>query len=237
MTKQPLNGDVKKFLSVLDVTLLDENTTLEKIQELCGKVKDSKIASVCVRPEWVKAAKDCLGDTDIKICTVLNYPHGEDSNEEVAEAGRQAVANGAEELDVVVPYDVLPYDEGFAIKTMISDLVESCPKTTIKAIIETGALKSRADIIKAAGAAASGGADFIKTSTGATEIGATPEAVEAILDFMNMYPGKIGIKISGGVSSPEIAAKYWDQAEKVMGSHWCHKKRFRLGSSGLFEKI
>lgn len=237
MTTQPLNGDVKKFLSVLDVTLLDENATKEDIQTLCEKVKDSKVASVCVRPEWVKTVKDLLGETDIKICTVLNYPHGEDSNDEVADAGRMAVANGAEELDVVVPYDVLPYDDGFSIKTMISDLVEACPKTTIKAIIETGALKTRADIVKAAGSAASGGADFIKTSTGATQVGATPEAVEAILEFMNIYPGKIGIKISGGVSDPETAEGYWEQAEKIMGAHWCHKKRFRLGSSSLFDKI
>jgi deoxyribose-phosphate aldolase len=237
MTSNTSPNDTSRLLSVLDATLLDTDATQENILEFCERVKETRPASVCVLPQWVKLVKDTLADTDIPVCTVLNYPHGDESSDEVIEAALKAVKDGATELDLVVPYDALPYDEGFAIKMMVADVVEAAPKAIVKAIIETGALKSREDVIKAAAAAASGGADFIKTSTGVYETGATPEAVDALLHFLTIYPGKIGLKVSGGIKTPEQALEYCNQAEAVMGAHWCHKKRFRLGGSTLFTSL
>lgn len=238
MTSTLNSADIKRLLSVLDATLLDPNATEDDIKSLCDKAKDTPVVSVCVMPKWVKTAKTSLEGTDIAVCAAINFPGGDASDDEVVEEALQAVKDGATELDVVVPYDIVAYDQGFAIKSMIEEVVAACPKSiTIKAILETGKLKGEKEIRQAAGAAAMGGADFLKTSTGFTDIGATPEAVAILAEFIKMYPGKVGLKISGGIKDAETATAYWDQVEEILGMHWCHRKRFRLGGGALFHTL
>jgi deoxyribose-phosphate aldolase len=236
MTSTSSPADTKRLLSVLDATLLDPQSTEDDIRAFCEKIGTAPVASVIVLPQWVALTRSLVPAT-IPVGTVLNFPGGENSAEDVVEEALQAVKDGATELDVVIPYDSLPYDDGFATKTMIADVVEASPGILVKAILETGALADAKAIRQAAGAAVSGGADFLKTSTGVHPVGATPEAVQVLLDFMMIYPGKVGIKISGGVRSIDNALAYWEQAEQVMGAHWCHRKRFRLGASRLLDDV
>lgn len=237
MSSTSSTADIKQLMAVLDATFLDQSATKDQIIAFCEKVKNSSIASVCIMPKWVATAKEALGDTNIAICAALNFPGGEASDDEVVEEALQAVKDGATELDVVVPYDVLQYDEGFSIKTMVEAVVKACPKIVVKAILETGELKDDKAIRQAAGAAAMGGADFLKTSTGFTKVGATPQSVSVLAEFIKMYPGKIGLKISGGVNDEKTAMAYWEQVEGILGMHWAHKKRFRIGGSQLVHTL
>lgn len=225
-----------RLISVLDATLLREDATESDVRALAHRIKGKGLAALCVRGAWIAAARDALGDDTTPIASVANFPTGENGPWEAGEEAADLHAKGAQEIDIVVPTDCLHRDDGTTIRWTIEAVREAAPGCVVKAILETGALDAPS-IRKAAAAAIAGGADFLKTSTGFHQVGATPEAVAAILDVMQAFPGRVGLKVSGGVSDIDTASAYWQQTERAMGAQWCHRKRFRIGASTLLDAL
>ena len=225
----------RRTLPVLDLTNLDDACDEAAARALCAKAKTmyGPVAAVCLWPRFVPLAKKALAGSGVRIATVTNFPQGTPDVDTAARETADAVAAGADEVDVVFPYG--SPESGPA-------LVRACRKAAgralLKVILETGKLGAAAAIRKAATAAIDAGADFVKTSTGKTEPGATPEAAAAMLDAIMAARGArrwAGIKISGGVRTVGDAAAYIGLAEQRLGAEFIGPGTFRIGASKLLD--
>lgn len=215
-----------QVLSLLDLTSLNDTDTAETIDTLCQNAKSNNVAAVCVYPKFVKQAADSLKNSDIKVATVVNFPHGNDSLETVQQDIVQAIQDGADEIDLVFPH----VDDAH-------HFIQACKKTCgdriLKVILETGALKEKNLISKASQCALTAGADFLKTSTGKIEIGATLEAAETMLQEIKQSKRQVGFKASGGIRTAEQAMQYINLANRILGNGWVTPQTFRIGTSRL----
>jgi deoxyribose-phosphate aldolase len=229
-----------RYLPYLDLTRLNENDTDASTQALCEKAMavDGGIAAVCIQPHCVSAARAYLKNAPIKLASVANFPSGEAGLEHTLEHIKNIIHQGADEIDVVMPYThYLAGDKNYVF-SFLNACRESCSNKTLKVILETGALITHSNIVDAATIAIECGANFIKTSTGKIKKGATIEAVKAMLVAIQAQPQQnVGIKISGGIRSIEIAEDYYRLIEKTMGNDWITPETFRIGSSGLLDEI
>lgn len=230
----------KKILSLIDLTSLNETDTTTNIADLCKKaVTDfGSVAAVCVYPKFVKQVKQALEGTSVKIATVVNFPSGNQTLTLVLSMIKQAIADGANEIDVVLPYtQYLAGDRAYA-RDFIQSCKNVCDKTILlKVILETGALQNSKMIAEASMDAIAAGADFLKTSTGKIAIGATLEAAKEMLLAIKQTKRPVGLKISGGVRTLPQALQYIELAEEVMGKGWVSPTTFRLGASQLVEEV
>ncbi|MCK2183791.1 deoxyribose-phosphate aldolase [Halomonas getboli] len=233
----------RQALPLLDLTSLNDDDTDATVEGLCQRAKTpmGTPAAICIYPQFIVPARRALTahrlNDSVKIATVTNFPDGDDDVMRAARATREAVASGADEVDVVFPYRALiAGDEGVG-----QDLVEmckaACGDATLKVILETGELKDPALIRRAAELAVEGGADFLKTSTGKVEINATLEAAEILLEVIRDSGKDIGFKAAGGVRTTEDAAAYLELAERIMGAGWISPAHFRFGASGLLDDL
>lgn len=228
-----------KALSLLDLTSLNDDDTAEKIVALCAKAHGEfgKTAAVCVWPRFVKTAKKELEGTGVGIATVVNFPHGgTDVDATVAET-KQAVADGADEIDVVLPYKAFMDGDRETAAALLKATRQACKGKVMKVIIESGVLAHAALISDASRLSIECGADFIKTSTGKTPVSATLEAANAMLEVIRESGKPVGFKASGGVRTTEQAADYLTLADKIMGPKWATPKTFRFGASGLRDSL
>ena len=234
--------EIKKLAgSCLDLTSLNDTDTSDTIRSLCQRALTplGNVAAVCVYPQFVTLAKELLRGTGVKVATVVNFPHGDDSLDDVLLTTKTALFDGADEIDMVLPYkeylmgkyDVC-HDAIVAVKTV-------CGDRTLKIILETGALRDAAVITSASKTCLQAGADFLKTSTGKLDVGATLEAAAAMLSTIKQYGGDrvIGFKASGGVRTSEDAAQYIQLARYIMGKSWITPDTFRLGASSLLTHL
>lgn len=224
-----------EIISLVDLTRLVVDDDEKNIRELCEKAINpfGQVAAVCVYPSYVELASKLLKTTPVKIAAVINFPEGNKSFAQIKEDVESALSQGANELDVVIPY--LDYLEGNPAKTqsLIRDVRELCKDhITIKAILETGALKDKALIQLAAFDAIIGGADFIKTSTGKVFPGANLTTVSWLLPILQENPD-IGLKISGGIKTFEQISEYLNLILKYFPSEWINSDHLRFGSSQL----
>lgn len=229
-----------KAISLLDLTNLNDDCDDAAIEALCKKAQTAhgNTAAVCVWPRFVAKAKSCLEGTGIKIATVVNFPHGGEDLFATVKETEGAIADGADEIDLVLPYNTYAAGRrGFA-ETMVVRVKEALSgDVKLKVILETGELKD-ADLIRgAAETAIAGGADFIKTSTGKVPVNATPEAAEIMMDVIAQSGKPVGFKPAGGVRTVEDAGTYLAIAEKYMGSDWASPKTFRFGASGVLNAL
>lgn len=230
----------KKAISLLDLTNLNDDCDDTAIEDLCAKAQTpyGNTAAVCVWPRFVKKAKSCLEGTGIRIATVVNFPAGGEDLFATLEETKQAIADGADEIDLVIPYKA--YAEGrrgFA-ETMVIRVKEVIPAgRQLKTILETGELKD-ADLIKGASEMAiAAGADFIKTSTGKVPVNATPDVAEIMMEAINESGKPVGFKPAGGVKTLDDAGTYLAIAEKYMGADWATPQTFRFGASGVLTAL
>lgn len=229
-----------RALALLDLTDLADDATEAGARRLCERAETpfGTVAAVCLWPRFVSVATDMLRDCDAKVATVVNFPAGgEDTGAVVAETER-AIADGADEIDLVIPWRALRDGRpGFA-ETQISRVRRVLPKgVLLKVILETGALETPALIGLAADVALAAGADFLKTSTGKTPIGATPEAAGILLKRIARAGRPVGFKASGGIRTLEDAARYLALADLILGDHWVQPATFRFGASGLLDVL
>ena len=233
-----------RALQLIDLTSLNKSDTDESIIKLCKKAKTAagNTAAVCIYPEFIPVARRQLelqGTPQIRIATVTNFPHGNDNIATAVEETRAAVANGADEVDVVFPYRSLMAGTEETGYELVKQCKEACGKVQLKVIIETGELKEESLIRKASEIAIKAGADFIKTSTGKVPVNATPEAAEIMLSVIKDMgvQDSVGFKPAGGVRSVEDTEEYLALADKYLGSNWATPDFFRFGASGLLDNL
>jgi deoxyribose-phosphate aldolase len=234
-----MKEQAKRALGLLDLTSLNDNDTDETVVSLCRKAHGEfgHTAAVCIWPRFVKLSKKELEGTPVRIATVVNFPHGgTDIDATVAET-KQAIADGADEIDVVLPYKAFMSGDKESARALLKATREACKGKTLKVIIESGVLAHADTIADASRLSIECGADFIKTSTGKTPVSATPEAANVMLEVIRDSGKPVGFKASGGVRTTEQAVEYMTLADKIMGPKWISPKTFRFGASGLRDSL
>lgn len=227
-----------RAVPLLDLTSLRGDETPAEIERLCTRAVRHGTAAVCIYASHLPAARRLLTGTPVRLVTVANFPHGSDDLGRAADETAAAVAAGADEVDIVAPIAaVLEGDVG-----LVGELVETCrtaagPGTTLKLILETGVLREPDLITAAARAAVMAGIDFLKTSTGKTEVGATLEAAAVLLSVIQEAGGRVGFKAAGGIRTSAEAAAYLHLADMLLGPGWVSPKSFRVGASSLLDAL
>lgn len=193
----------QEILSKVDHTLLKQTATWDQIRKICDEGIGNKTASVCIPPCFVKRAKDYVGD-EIAVCTVIGFPNGNMTTAAKVFETKDAVENGADEIDMVINIgDVKAGDYG-KVLVEIQEIKKACCGKLLKVIIET-CLLTEEEKIKMCEVVTESGAEYIKTSTGFSTSGATFEDVE----LMRKHVGKhIKVKAAGGINSVADAEKF-----------------------------
>ncbi len=228
-------------LSLLDLTNLKDDCTQEQIDTLCARAQTpyGSSAAICIWPRFVAHARIVLGKGHpVRIATVVNFPSGDMEIADVAAETREAIADGADEIDLVIPYRKLMAGNEKAVTDMVAAVRAECvAPVLLKVIIETGELKDAALIRRASELAIEAGADFIKTSTGKVAVNATLEAADIMIRAIRESGRKVGFKPAGGISTVADAALYLSLAETIMTPDWAMPSTFRFGASGLLDNI
>jgi deoxyribose-phosphate aldolase len=236
--KAPVDATLAaRALPLLDLTSLNESDTDADIERLCQRAAEYGTAAVCIYPRFVPLARPLLRGSGVRLATVANFPHGSDDIARAAQECAAAAGDGADEVDVVAPIEAIREgDIG-----MVSELVTACrsaaSETTLKVILETGVLGEPSLIAGAARAAVMAGCDFLKTSTGKTEVGATLEAAAVMLAVIEEADGKVGFKASGGIRTAQQTASYLYLAEQLLNPSWACPTTFRFGASALLDDL
>jgi deoxyribose-phosphate aldolase len=187
---------------MIDHTLLKADATKAQIVKLCEEAKQYGFASVCVNPTWVATAAELLKGTDVKVCTVIGFPLGANTTETKAFETKNAIENGAKEVDVVINIGALKDGNDDLVERDIRAVVDAAKgKALVKVIIEA-CLLTEEEKVRACQLAVKAGADYVKTSTGFSTGGATPEDVALMRKTVGP---NIGVKASGGVRDMQSA--------------------------------
>lgn len=223
----------RRALPLLDLTDLGDTCTEAAIDALCAAAGASGVAAICVWPRFVAQAARLLAGSGVAVATVINFPAGgEDAARAVADT-RAALADGADEIDLVLPYRALREGRPEPARAMVSAVRDACGPACLKVILETGELATPELIEGASRLALAAGADMIKTSTGKSAVSATREAAEIMLVALRETGGEHGLKVSGGIRTVADAALYLALADRIMGPDWTTPRTFRIGASGL----
>ena len=203
----------KEILSIVDHTLLLQTATWEEIKAICDDGMKYETASVCIPTCYVKQAKDYMGDK-CKVCTVIGFPNGNYTTATKVFETKDALANGADEIDMVINVGMLKAGEYDYVLNEIKAIKEACGEHILKVIIETCLLTDE-EKIKMCEIVTASGADFIKTSTGFSTAGATFADVEL---FAKHVGPNVKIKAAGGISSMDDAEKFMQLGATRLGT-------------------
>jgi deoxyribose-phosphate aldolase len=230
----------QRALRSLDLTDLTDNCSNQAIDALCKKAMDPRgpVAAVCVWPQFVVRAREALKGSSVRIATVVNFPAGGEDVGRVTDDVQEALSDGANEIDLVLPYEAVRRgDLGIATEMIeaVRDMTDQ--ERLLKVILETGELKDPTLIETASRLVIEAGADFIKTSTGKTPVSATPDAAEIMLNAINASGRPVGLKPSGGIRTVADAKIYLDLADRIMGPGWATPKTFRIGASSVYDAL
>lgn len=239
----------KKLYGCIDLTTLNTTDTKESVWKLAEKVNAfdgetpevNNVAAICVYPNFAQTVKDAL-TADVKIaCVSGGFPTSQTFTEVKVAETALAVADGADEIDVVMNVGLFLEEEYEEMCGELAEIKDACRHATLKVILETGALKTGEQIYHAAILSLYSGADFIKTSTGKVYPGATLEAAyvmcQAIKSYYEKTGRKIGLKVAGGISTVSDAVKYYTLVKEILGEEWCNPTLFRIGASRLAEVL
>lgn len=209
-----------KVLAATDHTLLNQTSTWDEIKELCEEALEYNTASVCIPPVYVKQAKDFLQDR-MKIATVIGFPNGYQTTAVKVFETKDAIANGADEIDMVIQIGWVKEKAYDQVCDEIRQIKEACGDKILKVIIET-CLLTEEEKVEMCRVVTKAGADYIKTSTGFSEKGAM---VEDVILFREYVGEEVKIKAAGGMSNVEDGAKFLEA-----GAH-------RLGTSRIVKSL
>jgi deoxyribose-phosphate aldolase len=243
-TVEPVNeraDRARRAIGLIDLTDLADDHAPDGIDELCRRAHTHGTAAVCVWPEYVRRCAELLEGCDVRVATVVNFPSGDESIDDVVAMTRTALADGADDIDLVLPY------HGFLAgdSTQAADMVAAIARLVeapalLKVILETGAYPDTESVGAAARLAIANGADFVKTSTGKIAQGASLDAARAMLGEIAAATAKgrtVGLKPSGGIRSYDDAMDYLGLADEVMGEGWATPETFRYGASGVLDAL
>jgi len=203
------------YASMIDHTLLKAEATKEQIEKLCAEAKEFGFASVCVNPTWVKYCSELLQDSNVLVCTVIGFPLGANTTAVKVFEAKDAIANGAQEVDMVINIGALKDQNFELVQADIAAVVEAAKGSAIvKVIIET-CLLTEEEKVKACELSVEAGADFVKTSTGFSTGGATAEDIALMRKTVGP---ELGVKASGGVRSLEDMQKMVEAGATRIGA-------------------
>lgn len=203
----------KNVVKYVDHTLLTQTATWEEIKQICDDGVAYGTASVCIPPSFVKRAKEYLGDK-LPVCTVIGFPNGYNTTAVKVFETKDAVANGADEIDMVINLGWVKDGKFDLVEQEIRTLKAACGTKILKVIIET-CLLTKAEKIKMCEVVTNSGADFIKTSTGFSTAGATFEDIALFAE--NIGPN-VKMKAAGGISSFDDAEKFISLGASRLGT-------------------
>ncbi len=191
------------YNKMIDHTVLKADTPLETVKRICDEAMEYGFASVCINPCHVAYCADYLKDSDVNVCTVIGFPLGANTSAVKAFETKDAIANGADEIDMVMNIGALKDKNYDLVRDDVKAVVEAANGTLVKVILET-CLLAADEIKKACELCVEAKADFVKTSTGFSTRGATIEDVKIMKEAVQ---GKAKIKAAGGVRTPEDMVK------------------------------
>ena len=196
--------DTKRILAYVDHTLLGVTATAADYLRLCDEGLAHGVASVCVPPSRVKLCAGYLASSNLAVCTVVGFPNGYMASAIKASEAKQAIADGATEIDMVIDIGLAKEHDYEAVLADIQAVRAATQGYILKVIIET-ALLTREEIIALCEVVGKAGADFIKTSTGFAPEGATVESVTLLRQYS---PSHVAVKAAGGIASLEDAENF-----------------------------
>ena len=237
-------------ISMIDLTTLEGSDTAGKVRTLCAKAKHPDandltvpaVAAVCVYGDMARIAKAELTNTNIKVAAVATaFPSGRASLKVKILDTQEAVAKGADEIDMVIDRGAFLSGRYLDVFNEITAIKQACGDAHLKVILETGELKTYDFVKRASWLAMLAGADFIKTSTGKIQPAATLPVtlvmLQSIRDFEALTNLKIGMKPAGGIRTTKDALKYLVLVNETLGESWLTPNLFRLGASSLLNDL
>ncbi|WP_276791918.1 deoxyribose-phosphate aldolase [Segatella oulorum] len=239
--------EVKKFLlGSIELTTLSTTDTEEKVLQMVEKVNQfdrdypdlPHVAGICVYPVFTELVSNSLEVDGVAITNVSgNFPSSQARMEVKVAETQLAIADGATEIDIVMPVGKFLSEDYEGVCDDINELKQACGDVPMKVILETGDLGKGSNIMKAALLSMYAGADYIKTSTGKEKVSATPEAAYVMCQAIKAYYDKTGIQIgfkpAGGINSVMDAITYYTIVKEVLGEKWLTNQWFRMGTSRL----
>jgi len=233
-----------------DLTTLEGSDSPGKVRHMASKAirpaptdpSIPSVAALCIYPRLVKVAKDALRGSGVKLASVATaFPSGQAPLDARIEEIRAAVADGADEIDIVISRGALLAGDEAAVFDEVLRSKEAAGDAQVKTILEAGELGSYDRVRRASLIAMAAGSDFIKTSTGKIGISATlPSALvmaEAIRDFQESTGESVGLKVAGGIRSAKEALRYLVIVKETLGHEWLDPDRFRIGASSLLNDL
>lgn len=229
----------QKIISCLDLTSLNINDNENNISQLCKKAVTpyGNVAAICVYQKFISLVQKFLDGTDIKIATVVNFPEGGTDIKNINTEIKKAVAFGADEIDAVFPYQKFLEGNTDICRYFMDNVVNNANGKKIKIIMESGAFPHVSQLKEACGLCLEYDINFLKTSTGKTEVSATPDTANAMLEVIHETPRNVGFKASGGIKTFEQARQYYILAQTIMGEDWPNPQHFRIGASSVLDNL
>ncbi|MFM2104438.1 MAG: hypothetical protein RL006_605 [Chloroflexota bacterium] len=237
-------------ISMCDLTTLEGRDTPGKIRQLAAKAVRPhpgnpdipSVAALCCYPDLVTVAKKALAGSGVKVAAVATaFPSGRSWTDLKIDETRQAVAAGADEIDMVIDRGALLCGDYAKVWDEIVAVKEACGPAHLKVILETGELGSYDEVRRASALAIAAGADFIKTSTGkvtpAATLPVTLVMLEAIREHWNATGRIVGMKPAGGIRTAKEAIQYLVVLHETLGPSWMTPERFRFGASSLLNDL
>ncbi len=238
---RPADETARIALACLDLTSLNDGDREADIVRLAERAAAApgRVAALCVWPRFVRTAR-AHAPPGVAVAAVANFPEGGGDIERALRDTGEIVQAGAQELDLVLPWRALLAGDAAACAALLRAVRRASEGLLLKVILESGELATPALVSQAARLALAEGADFLKTSTGKTPHGASPEAAQLMLEAIAADPGpaaRAGLKASGGVRNVADAAVYIDLVERTLGAGALVPQRFRIGASALLADI
>lgn len=249
--QENMNEEVYKFLfNCIDLTTLRSTDSPRSVADFTEKVNQfdnehpemKNVAAICVYPNFSQVVRSVLEVSDVDIACVSGcFPSSQSFIEVKVAETALAVEGGADEIDIVLNLGNFLDGDYEEVCDEITELKHACRDARLKVILETGALKTAANIKAASVLAMWSGADFIKTSTGKEHPGASLEAAYVMCQCIKEYYEKtgnmVGFKPAGGVRSTEEAVSYYCLVKEILGEKWLTNEYFRIGASGLANNL
>ncbi|WNZ89061.1 deoxyribose-phosphate aldolase [Streptococcus iniae] len=203
--------EINKYI---DHTLLKADSVQSQIDQLLSEAKEYDFASVCINPSWVSYCANELKDSDVKVCTVVGFPLGATTAETKAFETKNAIENGADEIDMVLNIGRMKQGDYQAVEDDVRAVVEASGDKLVKVIIEACLLTDE-EKVKACQLSVAAGADFVKTSTGFSTGGATIEDVKLMRETVGP---EVGVKATGGARSLADAQAFIEAGATRIGT-------------------
>ncbi len=236
-------------ISMVDLTTLEGADTPGKVKAMCSKalhpdptdLSTPSVAAVCVYGDLVETARSVVGDRIHVAAVATAFPSGRASLDVKLMDTKEAVAAGADEIDMVIDRGAFLSGNYAKVAREIEAVKQACGSAHLKVILETGELKTLDNVKRASYLAMRSGADFIKTSTGkvtpAATLPVTLVMLEAVRDYYSQTGIRIGVKAAGGIRTSKDAIKYLVLVNETVGEEWLTPDYFRFGASTLLNDL